>query len=201
MQRILLCLMVLVMGCAVGQPAPGEKQSPYATSPPPIQVVMADAGQPGWPGTCGYTCNADGFWTNTCTGWVADCATSQQHCDKLPPACQDAGPTCGWQCDAEGVWYDSCSGVAGTCAETVAHCGGAVPAYCNNTCQVQTDPALAAPADYHCLSADGGAGTLFTWEQAAGDPVSSCDVAPCPHGAVCQIPTSPGEVLLTGTCF
>ena len=195
MQRILLCLVVLVMGCAVGQPAPGEKQSPYATSPPPIQVVMADAGQPGWPGTCGYTCNADGFWTNTCTGWVADCATSQQHCDKLPPACQDAGPTCGWQCDAEGVWYDSCTGLPGTCAETAAHCSGTVPAYCSNTCQVEANPGEPV-LDYPCVL-----GSLFWWWADPAQAPQSCDANPCPHGVVCQVPTSPDGGLLTGTCL
>lgn len=203
MHRVLLmCLMVLVVsGCAYGTPAPDQKTNPYVTAPPPIQsITMVDAGTPSWPGTCGYTCNADGFWVNTCTGWVADCETSKLHCDKLPPSCQEAGPTCGWQCDAEGVWYNSCTGVAGTCAETAAHCGGAVPAYCNNTCQVQTDPALApGMTDYHCSAADGGPGTPFTWYPEAGDTATPCDVAPCPSGATCQV-TIPGAVL-QGTCF
>ncbi len=202
MRILLMCLMVLsVVGCAVGQPSPGDQhQNPYTVEPTPIRgVVLADAGQPSWPGTCGYTCNADGFWTNTCTGWVADCATSQQHCDKLPPTCQDSGGPpqeagCPVTCDPATGALD-CTGANLGCPGWAANCAALpMPSWCSNICEVQRDPATPALIEFQCA-----VGTPFEWQQTASDPQTACDVQPCPSGAICQV-VIPGAVL-TGTCF
>lgn len=211
MQRVwMLCLMALVVvGCAVGGPAaPGDQtQNPYVTAPPPIQgVTMVDAAPPSWPGTCGYTCNADGFWINTCTGWVADCATSQQHCDKLPPACQDAGQPqeagCPVTCNPA-VGALDCTNRNLGCAGWAAYCPAApVPSWCSNVCEVQQDPASGV-VDYLCVAGSAN----WTWTDNTTSPATEvpCD-APgqtCQPGSVCTVQVAgatPGQVV-QGVCF
>ncbi len=226
MRILLMCLMVLVVvGCAVGQPSPGDQhQNPYAQEPAPIQAVpscttervpmdwtssdgsvhlcrnalrtvcdgqfvsqtpMVPAANEGLIGqtcdtagnvwecvvnidqtatvqcACGYTCTADGWYVNTCTGWQGSCLDSVANCATPPLVCQDAGPP-------------------------------------STECVV--DWPAGAVTHYGCV-----AGSTWTWTDNSTTPASypSCDTKPCPSGSACQLQVAPGGVpqTLTGICL